>query len=98
LSLNRTCRIVQCRENTGCGEDLAINSLLRLFPFGNKIIVVRFGVNLLLREALETKVVGGASTVKVETTGNRAFDLDGAQRAVELEADSRKPTANRRVI
>ena len=43
-----------------------MNSRVRLFPFGNKIIVVLVGVTLFQREVLETKAVGGASTVKVE--------------------------------
>jgi translation initiation factor 6 (eIF-6) len=43
-----------------------MNSRVRLFPFGNKTIVVVVGVTLFQREVLETKAVGGASTVKVE--------------------------------
>ena len=43
-----------------------MNSRVRLFPFGNKIIVVVVSVTLFQREVLETKAVGGASTVKVE--------------------------------
>jgi hypothetical protein len=43
-----------------------MNSRVRLFPFGNKIILEAIGVTLFQREVLETKAVGGASTVKVE--------------------------------
>jgi hypothetical protein len=61
-----------------------------LFPFGNKIIVVGLGVTLLSRESLETKAVGGASTVKVDRRNEE--DLDGAQRAGQWNGASRKPT------
>jgi hypothetical protein len=52
------------------------------------------GVTLLQREVLEAKA-GGASTVQVETRGDRAFDLDGAQRAVQWNRASRKPSENK---
>ena len=80
--------LVPCRHRLR--GDLAINGILKLFPFGNKIIVVVVGVMLLQREALETKAVGGASTVKVERRNEQY--LDGAQRAVQSEGDSRKVT------
>ena len=71
-----------------------MNSCVTLFPFGNKIIVVGFGVTLLQREALETKAVGGASTVT--GGGCRLHYLDSAQRAVQSKGDSRKPTETNR--
>ena len=43
------------------------------------------GVTLLPREVLETKAVGGASTVKVERRNEQY--LDGAQRAVKYKGD-----------
>jgi hypothetical protein len=65
-----------------------MSSCVRLFPFGNKIIFVGVGVTLLPREVLETKAVGGASTVKVERRNEQY--LDGAQRAVKSEGDLRE--------
>jgi len=53
------------------------------------------GVTLLQREVLEAKA-GGASTVTGGDEGDRAFDLDGAQRAVQWKGDSRNPTETNR--
>ncbi len=36
---------------------------------------------------VELHIIGGASTVTVETTGDRAFNLDGAQRAVQSKGE-----------
>jgi hypothetical protein len=52
------------------------------------------GVTLLQREVLEAKA-GGASTVTGGDEGDRAFNLDGAQRAVQWSRASRKPSENR---
>ena len=52
------------------------------------------GVTLLQREVLEAKA-GGASTVTGGDEGDGAFDLDGAQRAVQWNRASRKPSENK---
>jgi conjugative relaxase-like TrwC/TraI family protein len=51
---------------------------------------VGVGVTLLQREGLETKGVGGASTVNMEHRNGQY--IDGAQRAIQSEANSRMST------
>ena len=71
-----------------------MNSCVTLFPFGNRIIIVSFGMTFFSQRALETKAGGGTSTVKVERRNEQY--LDGAQRAVQSKGDSRKPTEKKR--
>jgi hypothetical protein len=56
--------------------------LVELFPNRNNV------VKTLRRETLEAEAVGGASTVKLDRRHEE--ELNGAQRAVQSKADSRK--------
>jgi hypothetical protein len=69
-----------------------IRQTCRVFPLGETVSVLLFGVTFLQREALEASP-GAASTVT--GGGRRLHYLDSAQRAVQSKGDSRKPTEPR---